>query len=181
MPGLPDIIDDLRRRITELERRLQAKSRTGVISDVDPAKGLARVKLQDGDEAFLSGWVPWVEPSAGANKTHNPPSIGQQVQIISESGDLHDAVIQGSLNSNANTRPSSAGDEYVLASVGQTRVAVSGGGTALTLQVGAVTVTVTAAGFAVQGGQVTHNGTDIGDTHTHNGVVSGPANTGTPS
>lgn len=181
MAGLPEIIDDLRRRVTELERRQRARGRTGVITQVDAANGLARVKLQDGDRPFLTGWIPWAEPSAGANKTHNPPSVGQQVQIASESGDLHDAVIQGSLNSDANGRPSAAGDEYVLASVGAASVTISGGGASLELKVGGVTVTVTAAGFAVEGGQVTHNGTDIGDTHTHGGVAIGPASTGTPN
>ncbi len=181
MAGLPEIIDDLRRRVTELERRQRAQSRTGVITEVDAGNGLARVRLQDGDQPFVTGWIPWTEPSAGANKTHNPPSVGQQVQIASESGDLHDAVIQGSLNSDANGRPSGAGDEYVLASVGDASVTISGGGSSLALKVGGVTVTITAAGFAVDGGQVTHNGTDIGDTHTHSGVMAGPADTGTPN
>ncbi len=181
MAGLPEIIDNLRRRVTELERRQRAQSRTGVITEVDAGNGLARVRLQDGDQPFVTGWIPWTEPSAGANKTHNPPSVGQQVQIASESGDLHDAVIQGSLNSDANGRPSGAGDEYVLAMVGDASVTISGGGSSLALKVGGVTVTVTAAGFAVDGGQVTHNGTDIGDTHTHSGVMAGPADTGTPN
>lgn len=163
MAGLPEIIDDLRRRIAELERRQRAQSRTGVIAQVDAGNGLARVRLQDGERPFLTGWIPWAEPSAGANRTHNPPSVGQQVQIASETGDLHDAVIQGSLNSDANGRPSGAGDEYVLASVG------------------AASVSITAAGFAIEGGRVTHNGTDIGDTHTHGRVAAGPANTGTPN
>lgn len=181
MAGLPEIIDDLRRRITELERRQRAQSRTGIITEVDAGNGLARVKLQDGIQPFVTGWIPWAEPSAGANKTHNPPSVGQQVQITSESGDLHDAVIQGSLNSDANGRPSGAGDEYVLASVGDASVTISGGGHSLVLKVGGVMVTVTAAGFAVDGGQITHNGTDIGDTHTHGGVLVGSADTGTPN
>lgn len=181
MAGLPDIIDKLRRRVTELERRQRAQSRIGVIEQVDAGGGLARVRLQDGDQPFLTGWIPWVEPSAGANKTHNPPSVGQQVQIASESGDLHDAVIQGSLNSDANGRPSGAGDEYVLASVGAASVTISGGGDALVFKVGGVTATLTAAGFAVDGGRVTHNGTDIGDTHTHGGVAVGPDDTKIPN
>ena len=69
----------------------------------------------------------------------------------------------------------------MLASVGDASVTISGGGSSLALKVGGVTVTVTAAGFAVDGGQVTHNGTDIGDTHTHSGVMAGPADTGTPN
>lgn len=180
MAGLAEILDDLRRRIAELERRQRSQSRTGVIAEVDPGNGSARVKLQDGTEPFLTGWIPWAEGSAGANKTHNPPSVGQQVQVISESGDLHDAVIQGSLNSDANGRPSGAGDEYVLASVGAASVTISGGGASMVLTVGGVSATLTAAGLEVTGGQVSHNGTDIGDTHKHGGVVIGPAETKPP-
>lgn len=180
MASLADIIDDLRRRLGELERRQRGQSRIGVVDQVDAGRGLARVKLRDGEQPFLTGWIPWSEPSAGANKTHNPPSVGQQVQIASESGDLHDAIIQGSLNSEANGRPSSAGDAYVLASVGAASVMINGGGSAVVFKVGGVTLTVTGAGLAVEGGQIMHNGTNIGDTHKHGGVVSGPDDTGLP-
>ena len=44
---------------------------------------------------MITGWIPWAEPAAGANKTHNPPSVGQQVQILSESGDLYDGGYSG--------------------------------------------------------------------------------------
>ena len=181
MAGLPEIIDDLRRRVTELERRQRAQSRTGTITEVDAGNGLARVRLQDGDQPFVTGWIPWTEPSAGANKTHNPPSVGQQVQISSESGDLHDAIIQGSINSDANVRPSGEGDEYVLLSVGQASIRVVGGGTGILLSVGPYSLTLTAAGAANAGGSLSHNGKDIGDTHTHGGVTSGPADTETPN
>lgn len=195
--GLPETFDDLRRRIADLERRLASQSRTGVVSEVDPAQGLARVRLLDGDQEFLTGWIPWEEPAAGSNKTHNPPSVGQQVRIHSESGDLHDASIQGSLNSGANGRPSGAGDEYVMAAVGACRVAVSGGGSQCRISVGAASITLTdaeinlavggfslslsAAGAVNTGGSISHDGKDIGKTHTHGGVRPGPADTNTPN
>lgn len=157
MAGLPEIIDDLRRRVSELERRIRSQSRTGVVEEVDAANGLARVRLQDGDEPFLTGWIPWEEPAAGSNKTHNPPSKGQQVKVYSESGDLHDASIQGSLNSDANGRPSGAGDEYVLASVGAASVTISGGGSAMVLKVGASTVTLTGGGIVLNSPRIDLN------------------------
>jgi phage baseplate assembly protein gpV len=179
--SLPEIIDGLRRRITELERRQRGQMRTGVVDEVDPGNGRARVRLLDSDPPFVTGWIPWSEPTAGANRTHNPPSVGQQVMLFSESGDLHDAVIHGSLNSTAHPRPSGAGDEHVLLAVGDARIAVSGGGSSLALTVGGVTLTLTSAGLVVDGGQVSHNGTNIGDTHTHGGVAPGGGNTGTPN
>lgn len=157
MAGLPEIIDDLRRRVSELERRIRSQSRTGVVEEVDAASGLARVRLLEGSAPFVTGWIPWEEPAAGANKTHNPPSVGQQVKLYSESGDLHDASIQGSLNSDANGRPSGAGDEYVLASVGAASVTISGGGSTMVLKVGASTVTLTDGGIVLNSPRIDLN------------------------
>lgn len=47
--------------------------------------------------------------------------------------------------------------------------------------VGGVSLTHTAAGIAITGGTITHNGKNIGDTHVHGNVMSGPANTGVPA
>ena len=157
MPDFAEQFDDLRRRVSEIERRLRSQSRTGVIEGVDAANGLARVKLMDGDEPFVTGWIPWEEPSAGSNKTHNPPSKGQQVKIYSESGDLHDASIQGSLNSDANGRPSGAGDEYVLLSVGPAKISVTGGGSTILIKVGGATITITAGGITLNAPRIDLN------------------------
>ncbi|MBT9383327.1 phage baseplate assembly protein V [Pseudooceanicola sp. CBS1P-1] len=193
MSRLVTIIDDLRRRVADLERRLRGQTRTGVIVAVDPANGLARVQLQDGDSPFLTGWIPWEEAAAGAMKTHTPPSVGQQVRLFSESGDLVDATIQGSLNSDANGRPSGAGDAFILASVGGASITITGGGSQAVVTVGAATLTldpdaitldaatITLRGnVAAEGGSLTHNGTNVGDTHTHGGITAGPSSTGTP-
>ncbi len=136
MKDIDEIINDLRRRISELERINRFQARTGVVEEVDAAKGLARVRLQDGDTPFLTGWLPWEEAAAGANKTHIPPSVGQQVRLSSESGDLTDASIQASLNSDANGRPSQAGDEFVLLQVGKAVIKATGGGETVFIQAG---------------------------------------------
>lgn len=152
--GLPEILDDMRRRLADLERRVASQSRTGVVAEVDAGAGLARVRLSDG---LMTGWIPWEEPAAGANKTHNPPSVGQQVRIYSESGGLHDASIQGSLNSAANGRVSGAGDEHVLASVGAAQIKASGGGSTITLQVGASSITLTDGGIVLNAPRIDLN------------------------
>lgn len=157
MAGFADTIADLVARVADLERRVRNQSRTGTIEQVDAAKGLARVRLMHGETPFLTGWLPWEEPAAGANKTHLPPSIGQQVKICSESGDLSDATIQSSINSDANTRPSGAGDSYVLSSVGAASITISGGGSAMVLKVGGSTVTLTAGGIALSAPKIDLN------------------------
>jgi phage baseplate assembly protein V len=151
------IIDDMRRRISDLERRQRGQTRTGVIEEVDAGQGLARVRLQEGETPFLSGWIPWEEAAAGANKTHVPPSPGQQVRLFSESGDLTDARIQASVNSDSNARPSGAGDEYILASVGGASITISGGGASMVLKVGGSTVTLTAGTIVLDAARIDLN------------------------
>lgn len=102
---LANVIADLQRRLFELERRAANRKRTGVVDEIDPARGLARVRLEDGEQAYRTGWMPWKEVAAGGISTHIPPTVGQQVDVTSESGDLTDGVIDFSTHSNANPRP----------------------------------------------------------------------------
>ena len=157
MQSLDAIFIDLARRVGELERRLHNQSRTGVVAHVNAAEGTARVRLLDSDPPFLTGWIPWEEPAAGANKTHNPPSVGQQVKVYSESGDLHDASIQGSVNSNDNGRPSGQADQYILNQVGAASITISDGGGMMELKVGASSVTLTAGGITLNAPRIDLN------------------------
>jgi len=103
---LPEQMADLYNRIAELERRGRNRKRTGTVKAVDNAKGLARVMISkpDGKE-YLSPWLPWKEVASGGIKSHIPPTEGEQVDVVSESGDMTDAVIDMSTPSNANPRP----------------------------------------------------------------------------
>ena len=178
-------------RIAELERRDRNRSRIGTVKEVDAHKGKARIELADG---FLTDWIPWQEQAAGAARTHFPLSIGQQVRVRSQNGDLTDAEIEASLPSDTNMRPSQKGDEYVLLEVGNTRIAVSDGGATASVTVGSSTLTITdgvvtlesaeinlKGAVKIEGASVTHNGKNIGDTHIHGGVMAGPATTGVPA
>lgn len=111
--GLANILVEMQRRIFEVERRLANQRRTGVIDEINHAKGVARVKIQGGDQPFRTGWIPWKEISAGGISTHIPPTVGQQVDVMSESGDLTDAVIDFSSHSNANPRPHDGPDAVI--------------------------------------------------------------------
>lgn len=164
---------EMERKIAELDRRARNRKRTGTISEVDNAKGLARVKIAEGANGpYLSPWVPWKEVSAGGTSTHIPPTVGQQVDIVSESGDLTDGVIDFSTHSNANPRPHD-GPEAVIVH-GDTRIVIGDG-------VVTITADTTIKGtLTVEGPGVTHNGKNIGDTHVHGGIIPGGADTSTP-
>lgn len=71
---------------------------------------------------------------------------------------------------------------------GRVVIGLNGGGATLSFDaggfyfnIGGVEIALTAAGFAQTGGTVTHNGTNIGDTHVHGGVTPGGGSTGVPS
>lgn len=49
------------------------------------------------------------------------------------------------------------------------------------LRLNATTVQINADAVQIASGSLTHNGTNVGDTHTHSGITSGPASTGTPN
>jgi hypothetical protein len=111
--GFLDRIVELERRVAEQERRNRNRRRTGVVTEIDHEKGLARVKLSDKPKPYITPWMPWQEIAAGGIKTHIPPTVGEQVDVISENGELTDAVIEMSTPSNQNPRPHN-GPELVI-------------------------------------------------------------------
>ena len=126
---LDDLIGHLLWQISDNERRNRGRVRMGTVEEVDAEKGLARVKLtEEGDyPPLLSPWLRWKEQAMGDMRTHFPPSKGQQVRVVSQNGELTDAEIDLSIPQDSTERPSKAGDEYVLADVGGTRIVVSAG------------------------------------------------------
>jgi len=124
--AIPNTLDGqivwLVRKVAEIERRARNRKRTGKVDEIDHAKGLARV---DFGEGFRSGWIPWKEVAAGGIKSHIPPTVGEQVDVVSENGDLTDAVIDMSSPSNENPRPHD-GPEAVITH-GDVRITIAEG------------------------------------------------------
>lgn len=168
-----DRIVEIERKLAENERRNRNRRRTGTVSEIDHGRGLARVKISDGDRPYVTPWVPWKEIAAGGISSHIPPTVGQQVDVLSESGDLTDAVIDFSTHSNANPRPHD-GPEAVIVH-GATRMTIGDG---IVDIVADLTVT---GSVQFNGPSVRHNERNIGDDHTHSGVVRGGANTNEPN
>ena len=135
--NLDEQMADVYRRIAELERRARNRKRTGTVLEVDHKKGLARVELaKPNGKPFPTGWIPWKEVASGGIKSHIPPTVGEQVTVVSESGDLTDAEIDMSVPSTANPRPHD-GPEAVITK-GSSR-----------LQIGDDTVSVTSPNVIV--------------------------------
>lgn len=173
MADLPRILSDLTRRVVELERRSRGQGMEGRVSDADPAQGLYRVELADG---FKTGWIPARSPSSGALKMQAEPTVGQMVMVRSESGDLTDAAIEGS--GFAGDRPHDKNGEWMV-TLGAASLLMTDDSIVLT--VGGSSATITADGIAFSGPSVTHDGKNIGKTHTHGGVARDSSNTNPPN
>lgn len=111
---LSEFLADIMRRIAEVERRQDGLVKRGRVEAVDPATGRVRLRLnEDGaPEPFLSPWVPYAQV-AGAMKLHSPPSVGQQMTVICETGDFQQGVAIPMTWSDRNPAPSDKGNEHV--------------------------------------------------------------------
>ena len=97
--------------------------RFGVVTAVDPAA--ARAKVSFGGESE-SGWLPWLALRAGAISVWAPPAVGEQVQVVSTSGDTAQGTIHGSLFSEAN--PGAGNDALFKIQVGPSSIEIDASG-----------------------------------------------------
>lgn len=74
--------------LATLARLLENLVRLGTIAAVDEAA--ARVKVKTGE--LTTAWLPWLTPRAGADREWNPPTVGEQVILLSPSGQLANGV-----------------------------------------------------------------------------------------
>lgn len=84
---------------TELQRQIDNLIRIGTVTAV--RSGECRVKTGD----LITNWRPYITGRAGNNRTRHRLSIGEQVMLLSVSGDLRNAYIVGSLNAAAADEP----------------------------------------------------------------------------
>lgn len=166
--SLPEMVANLHRRLAEVERRLRGRSRDGKVVEANEAEGLYRVEFNENGRTFRGPWMRVQAISAGGIDIQAEPKVGQAVTVTSESGDMTDGQISLSSFSDGAPRPHDKAGELKIKK-GDVSILVSGGGVEI---VGDLTIT---------GGAVTHNGVNIGDTHTHSGVETGPGDTGQPN
>lgn len=93
----------------EILRLLNNLIRIGTIEEID--HDAAHVRVLSGDN--LTDWLPFCAVRAGKTKTWDPPTKGEQVLLLSPSGDLSQAIIFPAINSIENPAPSSNPDEYL--------------------------------------------------------------------
>ena len=89
---------------TELQRLIDNLIRIGTVTAV--RSGECRVKTGD----LITNWRPYATARAGKNRTRHRLSIGEQVLMLSVSGDLRNAYIVGPIHCDAFPEPL-AGDD----------------------------------------------------------------------
>ncbi len=75
--------------ISELQRKMANIVRIGVVKEVDYEKAKVRVKIGE----FLTDFLPWITSRAGEERSWLPPSINEQVVILSPLGELSLGVV----------------------------------------------------------------------------------------
>jgi phage baseplate assembly protein V len=70
-------------------RRIESLIRLGTVAAVDYLRALCRVKSGD----LTTDWLPWLTPRAGLTRTWDPPTIGEQVLVLSPSGEPANGIV----------------------------------------------------------------------------------------
>ncbi len=94
----------------EIARLIENLLRIGVVADVQHASP-SRVRVQTG--GITTDWLPWAELRAGGTRTWNPPTKGEQILLLSPSGDLRNAVVLTGIPSDQHNVPSHSPAETV--------------------------------------------------------------------
>lgn len=171
---------ELAARIAELERRFSGMMRHGTVAEIDSKT--QRIRLDFGsahgtEGRFLSPWIPYAQFS-GALRVHTPPTVGQQLTAMSPNGDFQQAIAVPLTHSSGNPSPSTAVDQNVVR-FGDVTLTLAED--SLEVAVGGVRFKVDGTNVEITGGEVRHNSKNIGDSHIHSGVLSGPSVTGAPA
>ncbi|WP_265029741.1 MULTISPECIES: phage baseplate assembly protein V [unclassified Wolbachia] len=75
--------------ISELQRKMANIVRIGIIKEIDYEKAKVRVKIGE----LLTDFLPWITSRAGEERSWLPPSINEQVVILSPLGELSLGVV----------------------------------------------------------------------------------------
>lgn len=107
-------MSDLNYIVRDLQRRMANMIRRGRVHSVDFEQSPPRVKVEYEKDA-VTGWLPWISGRESSNHRTDwePLAIGEQVIILSESGELSAGVVLPSLPDATSPVPSTSPDEHV--------------------------------------------------------------------
>lgn len=83
--------------IGEIDRRLANLINIGTIADVDEEKALVRVEIG----GITTDWLPWLVARASHDRAWHAYEVGEQVLVLSPSGETSAGVVLGSIPQDA--------------------------------------------------------------------------------
>ncbi|MCP8687753.1 phage baseplate assembly protein V [Marinobacterium sedimentorum] len=165
----------------DLNRRIESLIRLGTIAQVDHDARTLRV--QSG--GLLTGWLPWPAEIGRNYRRWRPLRTGTQVIIACPSGDPAQALVIGTLYTDAIASPGSDPDIDLIQFDDGSYIEHNAAANTLNIHcAGAMTLSAThlhiQAPVTQTGGDMTSDGISA-QHHTHGGVASGPSSTDEPS
>ena len=91
------------RELIQLATALRNLIRLGTVCEINAAKAKIRVSIGE----IKTPWISWLTTRAGADKNWWPPSIGEQVVVLSPEGNLKLGIALGSTYFRHNAAPES--------------------------------------------------------------------------
>lgn len=88
--------------LEEIARLLHNLIRVGTVIDVDCDAPAVRVSAGE----LETNWLRWLEPRAGQTTDWDPPTVGEQVVLLSPGGELSGAIVLRGLHSDLIPHPS---------------------------------------------------------------------------
>ena len=184
--------------VTELHRRLANMVLLAKVIEVDYNGSIPKAKVVVGE--ITSAWLPMMVSRAGNDRSWWPLEIGEQVVVLSPSGELTQGVVLGSINQQSiPANGNSAGNHRITYSdgavieydrkahylkavlpSGATTELVSDGGVKITGDV-EVVGNITATKDITDKTRSMQADRDIYNAHTHSGVRTGPGVTAVPN
>lgn len=86
----------------DLPRLLLNLVRKGTVLAVDHDAETCRVECGD----LQTNWIHWLSLAAGETRDWNPPTVGEQVLVLSPGGEMADGVVLRGISSEDNPAPS---------------------------------------------------------------------------
>lgn len=94
----------------DIQRLIGDIAREGTVVSVDHANGTCTVQIAD---ELTTGDIPWLCSRIGKTRVWSPPSIGEQVLVLSPEADGERGIVIGSLSSDSNPHPAADGSTLI--------------------------------------------------------------------
>lgn len=162
--------------------KLRGMARRVTLKNIDDTGETQRASVEVADGIWRDN-VEIMHPYGSAGVAPEDGALGIAIAIGGDEGDLvvlpvaNPSKRMGNLPAGAAGQYNQHGDRVLVLPDGTIDIKA---GSVARIQIGGVTLEVTAGGVAITGGAVTHNGHSIGDNHKHKDTAPGGGLSGVP-